>query len=124
MAHMADWQGKGAPKQQECQNANSKQWKVPSRILDLLKFPLDKNINRLIDLDVVRKTGILSDRELSITEDHTVSDLLAKLASGDLTSVEVTTAFSKRAAIAQQSTSCLTETFFDKALERAKYLDH
>ena len=120
---MASWQSKVAHKRQERDEAIPKEWMAPSHITDLLKYPLDKNINRLIDLDVVRKTGILSDRELSITEDSPVPDLLARIASGDFTCVEVTTAFSKRAAIAQQLTSCLTETFFDKALERAKYLD-
>ena len=119
----ADWQTKVARRQQECQNAIPKNWKVPSHVFDLLKLPLDKNPDRLIDLGVIKETGILSDRELAITEDLQVPDSLAKLAWGDLTSVEVTTAFSKRAAIAQQLTSCLTETFFDKALERAQYLD-
>lgn len=118
-----DWQSKVSRKQQERRNAIPKEWHVSQQVFDLLKFPLDKNPNHLIELGVMKKAGILSDREFSITEDHAVPDLLAKLASGELTSVEVTTAFSKRAAIAQQLTSCLTETFFDSALERAKFLD-
>jgi amidase len=120
---LADWQTKVAHKQQQCRDAIPREWQVPPEVLKLLDLPLDKKPNRLIDLDVVRKTGILSDRELAITEKYTVRELLAELASGHVTSVEVTTAFSKRAAIAQQLTSCLTETFFDQALERARYLD-
>ncbi|KAJ0415432.1 fatty-acid amide hydrolase [Aspergillus carlsbadensis] len=78
---------------------------------------------RLIEDDVVRRSGILTDGELDITENHSAKDLLSKLACGELSSLEVTTAFCKRAAIANQLTSCLTEHFFDKALERARFLD-
>ncbi|KAJ5733144.1 Amidase, partial [Penicillium manginii] len=67
--------------------------------------------------------GLLSDLELDLTENYTAAQLLAKLASGEASSLAVTTAFCKRAAIAQQVTSCLTETFFPEALERAKSLD-
>ncbi|EMC92431.1 hypothetical protein BAUCODRAFT_288739 [Baudoinia panamericana UAMH 10762] len=74
-------------------------------------------------LDVPAKCGILSERELDITENYDAVALLEKLASGHFTSVEITTAFCKRAAIAQQLTCCLTETFFGQALERAKYCD-
>ncbi|KIL63891.1 hypothetical protein M378DRAFT_192787 [Amanita muscaria Koide BX008] len=38
-------------------------------------------------------------------------------------SVEVTTAFAKRAIIAHQLTNCLTEVFIDRALKRAAWLD-
>ena len=43
--------------------------------------------------------------------------------SGLITAVDVATAFCKRAAIAQQLTNCLTETFFDDAIERGQFLD-
>ena len=49
--------------------------------------------------------------------------LLEKLASREFTALEVTTAFCKRAAIAQQLTCCLTETFFDIAISRVNELD-
>ncbi|RHZ65805.1 general amidase GmdB [Aspergillus thermomutatus] len=78
---------------------------------------------RLIETGVVRRTGILSDDELDITENYSAAELLPKLAYGELSSLAVTTAFCKRAAIAQQWTSCLTEHFFARALERAQYLD-
>ncbi|OJJ59809.1 hypothetical protein ASPSYDRAFT_78137 [Aspergillus sydowii CBS 593.65] len=45
------------------------------------------------------------------------------LAAGKLTSVTVTTAFCKRAAIAHQLTNCLHEFFPEMALARAQYLD-
>ncbi|EXJ88869.1 hypothetical protein A1O3_01933 [Capronia epimyces CBS 606.96] len=117
------WQVKVAQKQQQCRDAIPAAWLLPPSILESLVFPLDKTPNRLLDLDIPRKSGLLSDREIKITEDYTVVELLAKLASGEFSSLEVTTAFAKRAAIAQQLTSCLTEVFFDQALARAKYLD-
>ncbi|KAL2787793.1 amidase signature domain-containing protein [Aspergillus keveii] len=78
---------------------------------------------RLIEDDVVRRSGLLTDEELDITENYSAKELLSKLACGDTSSLQVTTAFCKRAAIANQVTSCLTEHFFEKALERARFLD-
>ncbi|EOA89243.1 uncharacterized protein SETTUDRAFT_127824 [Exserohilum turcica Et28A] len=87
-------------------------------------MPLDKHPNRVNDLDIPRKSGILTAKELDITENYTVESLLAKLRNGELSALDVTVAFSKRAAIAQQLLSCLTETCFAEAQERAKYLDN
>ncbi|KAL3435794.1 amidase signature domain-containing protein [Aspergillus tetrazonus] len=78
---------------------------------------------RLLQADPVRKSGILSEEELDITENYSAGQLLQRLAWGDVSSLAVTTAFCKRAAIAQQLTSCLTEHFFAQAIERARYLD-
>ncbi|KAL2841028.1 amidase signature domain-containing protein [Aspergillus pseudoustus] len=78
---------------------------------------------RLIEDDVVRRSGMLTDIELDITEHYSATELLSKLASGAVSSIQVTTAFCKRAAIANQLTSCLTEHFFSRALERAQFLD-
>lgn len=50
----------------------------------------------------MRKLGILTAKELQITEQYTVSQLLEALKSGQLTALEVTVAYCKRAAIAQQ----------------------
>ncbi|GAA6040978.1 hypothetical protein JCM8097_000520 [Rhodosporidiobolus ruineniae] len=67
-------------------------------------------------------SGVLSVEELSITESNP-EELVAQLASGALTSVAVTSAFCHRATIAHQLTNCLTGVFFEKAKERAAYLD-
>ncbi|RMY43550.1 hypothetical protein D0865_11161 [Hortaea werneckii] len=74
-------------------------------------------------LDIPAKCGILNEREVDITEHYTMVQLVQQLANGSMSSIEVTTAFCKRAAIAQQLTSCLTETFFEAALTRAKECD-
>ena len=56
-------------------------------------------------LDVPRKSGILSARELEITETEDATMLLEDLLAKRRSSVEVVTAFCKRAAIAQQVVS-------------------
>ena len=69
-------------------------------------------------------SGILSDRELEITGDtYDATALAAKIADGTYSAVEVVTAYCKRAAIAQQLCSCLTEIAFLDAVEDAKKLD-
>ncbi|KAI0089886.1 general amidase [Irpex rosettiformis] len=72
---------------------------------------------------VPEECGLLTTRELEITNTTDVDILLNMLATGVWSSVEVTTAFYKRAIIAQQLTNCLTEIFIDRALARAKELD-
>jgi amidase len=52
--------------------------------------------------DVPSSCGLLSTREQQITEVDKLSVLLNRLATGEWSSVEVTTAFCKRAVIAQQ----------------------
>jgi len=72
---------------------------------------------------VPRECGLLTARELEITETDDVDVLLAKLASADWSAVEVVTAFYKRAIVAHQVTNCLTEIFVERALARAQELD-
>ncbi|KAK7932252.1 hypothetical protein PG985_002964 [Apiospora marii] len=98
-------------------------WRLPQDKLDRLSGAGTADEGRLIQLQAAKQSGLLSERELDITENHTARDLLPKLAARELTSVEVTVAFCKRAALAQQLTSCLTEIFFNEAIERAKEAD-
>ncbi|PMD62637.1 amidase [Hyaloscypha bicolor E] len=67
-------------------------------------------------------SGIMSLEEIAITE-SSASDLVAQMAAGKLTSVAVTTAFCKRAALAHQLVNCSLEFFPEMALARAKELD-
>lgn len=89
---------------------------------------------------IPEKCGLLTPKEIEITN-STVELLLPKLASGEWSSVEVTTAFYKRAIVAHQlasraspshavdsclstsQTNCLTEIFVEKALARAAEVD-
>ncbi|KMP05938.1 acetamidase [Coccidioides immitis RMSCC 2394] len=115
---IADWQLKVQAKQVEVAAKIPKEWRLPSEITESISQDSKKSV-----IDVPRTCGLLTPRELEITENYDATDLLQKLASREFSSVEVTTAFAKRAAIAQQVTFCLTETFFDMALARAKELD-
>ncbi|KAH6677865.1 amidase signature domain-containing protein [Plectosphaerella plurivora] len=73
-------------------------------------------------LSLARDSGLLTEDELQITETSAV-DLVKGLATGKLTSVAVTRAFCKRAALAHQAVNCLHDFFPEEALARAKELD-
>jgi amidase len=79
----------------------------------------------IVDLrPVAASSGVLSEVELKITgEEYDATSLLSKIADGTYTSVEVVTAFCKRAAVAQQVCNCLTEIMFLDAIEGARKLD-
>lgn len=88
---------------------------------------LDASLSRLTTPDLrplAEASGILSTHELDITGGECdATALLAEIASGRLTAVEVVTAFCKRAAVAQQACNCLTELMFMDAIAAAKKLD-
>lgn len=74
-------------------------------------------------VDIPAKCGILSPAEVEITERYSAVALGRAVQTGQITASAVALAFCKRAAIAQQLTNCLTETFFEDALKRGRYLD-
>ncbi|KAF3933634.1 Acetamidase [Dactylella cylindrospora] len=100
-------------KQAEQQSRIPKEWRLSSlpddSVTDVRGIP--------------KECGILSPREIEITETYDAVDLADKIRRRVYSCYEVTLAFCKRAAIAQQLLNCLTEIFFDEALERAKLLD-
>ncbi|KAF2485720.1 amidase signature domain-containing protein [Neohortaea acidophila] len=111
---MADtWRSIASRKQEERASRIPHAWLLPSSI----------DPNRHDVLDVPRESGILSPAELRLTGEYDATALLAGLGSGLLKSVDVVTAFCKRAAIAQQVSNCLTEIFFHDAIARARELD-
>ncbi|KAK7917928.1 hypothetical protein PG985_009802 [Apiospora marii] len=65
----------------------------------------------------------LTAREIEITEQYGITELLGLLRERKVTVEEVTRAFLRRAALAQAATNCLTELLWDQAIERAKHLD-
>jgi amidase len=71
---------------------------IPSEWL-IKDLPKDDNI-----FDYPKSSGLLSAQELELTE-STATELVAQLAEGKLKSVDVTLAFCKRAALAQQLVS-------------------
>ena len=106
------WKAKAAEKRVSQLASIPKEWRLPEPI------PNPKNA-----YEYIKTSGILTKEELKITETTDATILLRKMASGSLSAVAVTTAFAKRAAIAQQLIRCCTEMFFDEALETAKGLD-
>lgn len=102
----SSWESAVAAKQQSCRDKLPKEWLLPSSILQTLQTPLEDHPNRVNDMDIPRKSGILTEKELDITEKYNVAQLLSKLKSGEFSALDVTLAFSKRAAIAQQLVSC------------------
>ncbi|KAJ7631586.1 amidase signature domain-containing protein [Mycena polygramma] len=70
------------------------------------------------------QSGLLTAEELDITAPSMdATALLERIKARRLTAVQVVTAFAKRAAIAHQLLSCLTDFFLDEALVRARELD-
>ncbi|KAI0033148.1 general amidase [Vararia minispora EC-137] len=109
---MPTWQELVADKRARQADETPKDWLIvppPTDRLNVVDFP--------------RECGLLSPKEIEITETSDVDVLLRNLASGVLSSVEVTTAFYKRAIIAHQTVNPLTEIFVKRALARAKWCD-
>lgn len=109
---MSSWKDLVADKKRRQEESIPKEWLItppPASVLDVTTIP--------------ESIGLLSPRELEITNTTDVSILLQKLVTAEWSSVEVTTAYYKRAIIAQQLVNCLTEIFVEKALARAAEVD-
>lgn len=72
-------------------------WVLPANITDMVDPMLNTNAFKLLD-----STTVLNPQEKQITEEYTATALIKLMCERKYTSVEVTTAFCKRAAIAQQ----------------------
>ena len=93
-----DWRKIAERAQSRALDAIPQQWRLPSEAL-----PTQTGANVI---DFPRTCGLLSIRQLEITE-LTATELLGRIAEGQLTSVEATEAFCIRAAIAHQLVSSL-----------------
>ncbi|KGO48040.1 Amidase [Penicillium expansum] len=108
------WELIATTKRQALKDSIPAEWVIPAAIfppedqLDVTTFP--------------RESGFFTERELEITSISAIT-ILSHLSSGSWTSEEVTKAFCKAAAVAQQLTNCLSEIFFGKAIAQAKELD-
>ncbi|KAJ5290310.1 uncharacterized protein N7443_010563 [Penicillium atrosanguineum] len=104
------WEERAADKQNRINDSIPQEWKIQT-------LPTEDSV-----LEFPKKSGILSDQELAITQ-SSASDLVKKLAQGELKAVDVTVAFCKRAALAHQLVNCCLEFFPETAIAQAKELD-
>lgn len=72
-------------------------WRLPAEIANKVSEE-----STLSAFDLLNQAALLSDREIDITENNTASTITAKIAAGELSSLEVASAFCKRAAIVHQ----------------------
>lgn len=92
-----DWAVLIAEKQSRRAALIPTEWRLEPKILNSVS-----ETSPLSALDVLKSNNLLTEREVEITESYDAQELLQMLAAGTISSVEVTTAFCKRAAIAQQ----------------------
>lgn len=98
----SNWQDLVAAKRRECEQKIPHDWILsPDQLAFVQATP------RVLEIDLPRRSGLLSEVELDLTENYTASQLLVKLTSGQVSSLDVTAAFCKRAAIAQQVVSIM-----------------
>jgi amidase len=97
---MATWETIAAEYQKEAAAKIPHEWLLPANITELICPSSTQNV-----LDISRTCGLLSAKEIDITENYDAVTLSEHLASGKFSSLAVTTAFCKRAAIAQQLVS-------------------
>lgn len=86
----ATWESIRARKQAERESRIPSAWRLPSHLI-----PSDSDESALNVVDVPRKCGLLSSKELDITGEYDATALAAELRAGRLKCVEVTEAFCK-----------------------------
>ncbi|KAE8390291.1 Acetamidase [Aspergillus alliaceus] len=104
------WETVAADKRARLEKSIPDEWRIKSR-------PIEGPA-----IDLPDRLGILSSAELKITN-SSATELVAQLCDGTLKAVDVTLAFCKRAALAQQLTNCTHDFFPELALAQARDLD-
>ena len=103
------WQDIVKEKQAEAAARIPQAWRLPPEVTASISENASTNV-----LDVPRQSGLLSLRQLDITENYDATALLEQIHCGTLTSLEVAEAFCIRAAIAQQVVrGCLHRRLMD-----------
>ncbi|KAI1618724.1 amidase signature domain-containing protein [Exophiala viscosa] len=108
------WQDIAAKTQAGLKGKIPKEWLVPESIL----ATKEHNV-----IPIFRTCGLLSDRELEITDAEDCTVILHKIQSKAWSAYEVAVAFCKRAAIAQQLINPLMDIDFEGGIQRARELD-
>ncbi|CAK7915813.1 hypothetical protein CAAN3_18S00386 [[Candida] anglica] len=106
-----DWQDIAAGKKQAVDDSIPPEWRLG-------KIPSVEEVRNAREF--IEEALTKEEREIT---NLPIKELSGKLASRELTSVAVTRAFCHRAALAHQLTTCCSEIFFDRALQKAQELD-
>jgi amidase len=88
-------------KQAEAYEKIPEEWRLSADVIQKISPTSKINV-----MDIPSSCRILSSTDLKITENYTATALAKEIASGVFTAVQVTKAFCKRAAIAQQLVCC------------------
>ncbi|KAL8280150.1 hypothetical protein RQP46_007480 [Phenoliferia psychrophenolica] len=113
-ANIEPWQAIAQRKQEERLHKIPAHCRIPA---DLLPPAEVKDVQSWPET-----SGFFTPSELRIT-DLKAHEVVAAIAAGQLSAVEVLEATCKRASVAQQLLNCVTEIYFDQAKERATALD-
>ena len=97
------WEERAADKRNRIDDSIPPEWRIQN-------LPTDDSV-----FDFPERSGLLSGQELTITQ-SSASDLVKKLAQGELKAVDVTIAFCKRAALAHQLVNIVVMTFTHRML--------
>jgi hypothetical protein len=114
----ADWASLASSKRSALLAKIPSKWHLPPSITTAISPTSTASV-----ISVPRESGLLSEQELDLTENYDATSLVDLMSSGKVKSVDVVTAFCKRAAIAHQLVNCLTEVFFEEAMARARECD-
>ncbi len=87
---VSTWESVRARKQAERESRIPSAWRLPSHLI-----PSDSDQSALNVMDVPRTSGLLSRKELDITEKFDATALAAELRAGRMKCAEVTQAFCK-----------------------------
>jgi amidase len=112
LAMVTDWKSKAQTKREAILASIPSKWRLD-------KIPTAEEQK---DVTGAYIHQFLGKQEIDITETDAVG-IADKIAAGEWTAVDVTTAFCHRASLAHQLLNCLHETFFDAAIADAKKLD-
>lgn len=112
MAPSTDWRTLAQQKRESILAAIPEEWRIPQSTIDTAPS----------DLTGPFLHQFLTPSEIQITETP-APGILDKTTTGQWTALSVAQAFSHRAALAHQLTSCLAEVLFESALADARRLD-
>lgn len=113
-----DWRSAVAEKRQALQDSIPLHHRLP----DDLRARAERDELLPSDQEVI-SCGILTPLDVEITKIDDAPILVELIAARRYSAVDVTEAFCKRLSIAHQTTNCATEMLYERALERAQWLD-